>query len=96
MTGRELRQGGIPLTDELLDRLADEAEAGFAPEQLRRVGRPRIEDGPGRGPSPVVHVRVGDELARRLTDRAERDGTTVSEVVRTALVQHLDGLRRAG
>ena len=90
MTEREEQLGtvgGVPITEELVERLADEAEAGFSPEQIRGPGRPRLS--PGQGPSAIVQVRVDDELRRRLTDRAVEDGTSVSTVVRQALRLHL-------
>ena len=77
----------VPITDELVERLADEAEAGFSDGQLRRPGRPRLS--PGEGPSAVVRVRVDEQLHRRLTGRAHDDGTSVSAVVRAALQAHL-------
>jgi hypothetical protein len=79
--------GGAPITEELMERLADEAEAGFSPEQIRGPGRPRLS--PGQGPSAIVQVRVDDALQRRLADRAVEDGTSVSAVVREALRLHL-------
>lgn len=78
---------GVPITEDLIARLADEAEAGFAPDQLRRRGRPRLS--PGDGPSAVVRVRVDDRLQRRLADRAHLEGMSVSAVVREALRAHL-------
>ena len=79
--------GGVPITGDLIRRLAEEAEVGFSPEQMRRPGRPRLS--PGEGPSSIVQVRVDDALQRRLSDRAIEDGTTVSAVVREALRLHL-------
>ena len=90
MTERKERLGtvgGVPITEELVERLADEAEAGFSPDQIRGPGRPRLS--PGQGPSAVVQVRVDDALHRRLADRAVEDGTSVSTVVREALRLHL-------
>ena len=78
---------GVPITEDLIARLADEAEAGFSPGQLRRRGRPRLS--PGDGPSAVVRVRVDDQLQRRLADRAHVEGMSVSAVVREALRAHL-------
>ena len=90
MTERKERLGtvgGVPITEELVERLADEAEAGFSPNQIRGPGRPRLS--PGQGPSAVVQVRVDDALHRRLADRAVEDRTSVSTVVREALRLHL-------
>ncbi len=77
---------GIPLTDDLLDRLAAEAEAGYAPERLRRRGRPPL----GEGPSEVVPVRMDPELRARLDDRAADEAITASELIRRALRAYLD------
>ena len=47
--------GGVPITDELIDELAAEAERGYDPAKLRGRGRPAL----GTGPSEVVPVRLG-------------------------------------
>ena len=65
---------GIPLTDDLLDRLSVEAEAGYAPERLRRRSRPA----PGEPPSEVVRVRVDRELRAGRVDRATDEGSTTA------------------
>ena len=57
---------GTPLSNELLEQQADEAEQGYRPEQLRRRGRPRLAK--GKGPSHTLNVRIDDDL---------RDGPTV-------------------
>lgn len=82
---------GTHLTEDLLDRLVEEAEQGFDEEQLtvrRGPGRPRLSE--GEGPSNSVNVRLDDDLRRRLADRADQNGTTASAVVRDALRRHLD------
>ena len=84
---RARTKAGVALTDELLGRLAIEAERGFDPEQFRRPGRPRLT--PGEGPSAIVQVRVDEDLHNRLSMRAADEGTTVSAVVRAALHEHL-------
>ncbi len=56
MTSRD-----IPITDELVDRLAAEAELGYDPAKLKVRGRPRI----GSGPSVIVPVRLDPVLPRR-------------------------------
>lgn len=77
---------GIPLTDELIDRLVTEAETGYAPERLRKRGRPPL----GEGPSEVVPVRMDPELRARLDSRAAHEATTASELIRRALRAYLD------
>lgn len=81
---------GKPLTDDVIERLADEAEAGFAPDALAarrgRRGRPPL----GAEAASVESVRLDPDLKQRLTQRAEDDGITVSEVIRDALRHHLE------
>jgi len=73
---------GEPVTDELVQGLADEAEAGYDPEKLRRSGgRKPI----GSGAARVIPVRLDPELEQALRDRAEADHSNASEVIREAL-----------
>ena len=77
---------GVELTEEVLQRMADEAEAGLDPAKLRRrPGRPAM----GSGPAETVPVRLDPELRRAVDDRAEADQTTTSEVIREALRRYL-------
>lgn len=73
--------GGVPVTDELIDELAAEAEAGYDVTQVRRRGRRRL----GSAPAEVVPVRLDPELREALAARAESEHTTASEVIRQAL-----------
>lgn len=71
------------VTDEQIQKWADEAEAGYDVEALKKRGRGR----PGRGAEPmqVVAVRLtADELAA-LDAIAEREHLTRSEAIRRAL-----------
>lgn len=80
-------KSGIELTDEALDRMAEEAEAGLDVSKLkRRPGRPAM----GSGPADALPVRLDPELRRALDERATADETTVSEVVRTAVRRYLE------
>ncbi len=83
-------KSGQPLTDDLIETLADEAEQGFDVEEILgrrgKRGRPAL----GSGPSTVESVRLDPELKERLARRAEVDGVPVSEVIRDALRLHLD------
>jgi len=72
-----------------VNRLADEAERGFTPEQLE--GKPR-----GRGRPPlgdlvktVGSVRLDPELREQAAARAAGEGVSVSEIVRRALREYL-------
>lgn len=74
---------GIPVTEEQIAAWADEAEAGYDIEALKKRGRGR----PGRGAeaSQVVALRLTAEEIAALDARAEREGKSRSEVIREAL-----------
>lgn len=79
-------KSGVELTDEVLDRMAREAEAGLDTSKLRRrPGRPPM----GSGPADSFPVRLDPELRDALDKRAAKDETTVSDVVREALRTYL-------
>lgn len=72
---------GTPVTDEQIQAWADEAEAGYDVETLRKRGRKPLGDGPAR----VVPVRIDDTLLGALDERAAHDHVTRSELIRAAL-----------
>jgi len=82
-------KSGTPITDELIEELADEAERGYDVDELvarrGKRGRPRL----GSEPSTVESVRLDPELKELLVRRAEDEGVAVSEVIREALRHHL-------
>ena len=79
-------KAGVELTDEVLDRMADEAEEGLDITKLRRrPGRPAM----GSAPAESFPVRLEPELRRALDERAAADHTPASEVVREALRRYL-------
>jgi predicted DNA-binding protein len=75
--------------DEHGRRITEERARELAEEALRtvRAGRPSLT-APGER-SPEVKARVPADLRQRLTDEAERRGTTTSELVRRALEEYL-------
>jgi hypothetical protein len=73
---------GKPITDETIEHLADEAEAGYDVTELRRRGGRRPM---GSGPAEVVPIRLDPELRAALAARAEAEHTSASEIVRKAL-----------
>lgn len=82
-------KSGEPITDEMIERFAEEAERGYEAGQLKERRR-----GPGRPPlggaaRSVESVRLEPDLRDEIARRAETDGVTVSEVIRTALRQYL-------
>ncbi len=80
-------RAGVELTDEVLERMADEAEEGLDIAKLRRrPGRPAM----GSGPADSVPVRLDPELRKALDERAAADNATASDVVREALRRYLE------
>jgi hypothetical protein len=79
--------GGTPITDELVGKLVEKAEAGYDVEETlrRRGGRPPI----GSAAASVESVRLEPELRQALASRAERDHETTSSVIRKALREYL-------
>ncbi len=80
--------GGAPITDELVDKLAKRAEAGYDVDETlrRRGGRPPL----GSGPTAVESVRQEPELRDPLGQRAKRDQETTSSAIRKALREYLE------
>lgn len=80
-------KSGKKIDDELVGKLAAEAEAGYEVEETlrRRVGRPTL----GSGPAGVESVRLDPELRSALAARAEREGEATSVVIRQALREYL-------
>ena len=80
---------GEPITDKEVEALAAEAEAGYDVDALLarrgKRGRPAL----GTGPASVESVRLDPELRDQLLERAKAEGTTTSEVIRTALRRFL-------
>ena len=71
------------VADEQIQQWADEAEAGYDVEELKRRGRGR----PGRGAEPmqVVTVRLIAEEIEALDDIAKKQHLSRSEAIRRAL-----------
>lgn len=71
------------VSEEQIQQWADEAEAGYDVEELKRRGRGR----PGRGAEPmqVVAVRLTAEEVAALDAAAEREHLSRSEAIRRAL-----------
>lgn len=81
------KRDGSPITDELVEAMADEAERGYDVEGLlqQRRGRRTM----GSAAASVESVRLDPELKRDLLMRAAREGTSVSDLIRTAIRQYL-------
>ncbi|OMG27508.1 CopG family transcriptional regulator [Actinomyces naeslundii] len=65
----------------MIQEWADEAERGYIVEVLKKRGRRPIGDGAAR----VVPVRMDESLAAAVDQRAEKDGTSRSEIIRSAV-----------
>ena len=78
-------KGGTPITDEMSQGCADEAERGYSSELLvtkrRGPGRPSL----GNAAKTVGSVRLDPALGEEAARRAEDDGVSVSEIDRCAL-----------
>ena len=73
---------GVPVTEDDIRRWADEAEAGYDVELLRRRGRPTT----GIGPGSVVPTRFDKRTLAALDARARQEGlANRSEAVRAAV-----------
>ena len=72
---------GVPVTDEMIQAWADEAERGYDVEALRKRGRRPKGDGAAR----VIPVRMDDSLVAAVDQRAQKDGTSRSEIIRSAV-----------
>jgi hypothetical protein len=81
------KKDGTPITDEMVEALADEAEAGYDVEEIlrRRGGRPTM----GSSAASVESVRLDPDLKRDLILRAAEEHTSVSEAIRRAVRQYL-------
>jgi len=79
---------GAPITEDVVSKLAERAEAGYDVEEIlgRRGGRPPI----GSAAASVESVRLDPELRDALAQRARRDHETTSSVIRKALRKYLD------
>lgn len=91
MSEAKQRRTSVEITDELAERLADDAKAGYPPRQIhvRPTGRGRPRLSKGKGASPTVNARLDDELADLLEQRADREGVLKSDIVREALRSYL-------
>ena len=79
---------GTPITDEMVEAMADEAERGYDVEEIdrrRRGGRPPL----GSAASSVESVRLDPELKRDLLLRAAEERISVSEAIRRAIGQYV-------
>lgn len=81
---------GTLITEELVEKLSREAEAGYDVDKIleRRRGRPRM----GSGPASVESVRLDPELRDALARRARQDEESTSSVIRKALRLYLMNL----
>ena len=81
----DISSGGTPITDEVIEQLSGEAEAGYDLTQARRVGRKSLAGGSGK--SPRLGFRTTPELYELAAAKAEREGKSVSQLAREALEQ---------
>jgi hypothetical protein len=78
-----------PISEELAEELADEAERGYADIDKWRVeyvGRPSLS---GNGTSPKMSFRITPELYLALEQKAAKDDMTVSQATREAIALYV-------
>lgn len=71
----------VPVAEAQIDEWVAEAERGYPVERLRRRGRRPI----GEKAGAVVPVRMDPALLAALSERAQRDQISRSEVIRAAV-----------
>ena len=80
-------KSGRVLGQDELERLSAEAERGYDVDRMtRRAGRPRM----GSAPAVVVPIRLHEALHSAVKSRADALRTSVSDLVRQAVVEYLD------
>ena len=86
MTEPRKAKTGETMDENFWRRAEEKADAGLDPSRLRRrVGRPTLGD----EPAGLTAVRLPPEVRRALDDRAAKEHTSSSEVIRRALEQYL-------
>ncbi len=82
------KKDGTQITAEMVEAMADEAEAGYDVDEIlrRRGGRPAM----GSSAASVESVRLDPELKRDLILRAAEEHISVSEAIRVAVRQYLN------
>jgi hypothetical protein len=82
-------KSGKPISDQDIEKLTAEAEAGYDVDALitrrNKRGRPPI----GTAAASVESVRLDPELRRQLIERAQSEGITPSDLIREALRRYL-------
>lgn len=82
-------KSGLVITDDVAERLADEAERGYDLSEftVRAVGRPSLGQ---RGTSPRFSFRASPETFRAARLQADREGVSLSELAREAIRQYVE------
>ena len=88
MTDKTYRtQTGRTLTGRDIEKLSDEvARTPYESTAVRKRGRPTLGD----GPAELVPGRLDPALRAALDERAAKEATTVSDVIRKALRRYID------
>lgn len=82
------KQTSTRLTSTAIQKLAEEAEAGYDLDRAkrRRRGRPSLS---ASGVSPTVQIRLDADLANALRTRAKKENRSLSDVAREALRRYI-------
>jgi hypothetical protein len=85
-----ITKSGTRLSEEDIERLADEAERGFDLSTWEpRPGRPRL-DPAATEHAPRIAVRLPAALHRRVASRAAAEGLSLSRIVRRLLEEYAE------
>ena len=76
----------MPITDEVIEQINRNAEAGYPGVTVHPVGRP-VEIGATR--AVPIQFRLDPERARRLDERARAEHKTRSQFIRDAIDREL-------
>ena len=86
MAEKFVAEGGVEVTDELLDAWAEPWERGEVPGKpggfVRSPGRPRLAD----EPTKVVSIRLPVSVIKASEEKAKRYGETRSQRMREAII----------
>lgn len=86
MEEKFVAEGGVEVTDELLDQWAEPWERGEVPGKaagfVRSPGRPRLCDEPTR----VISLRLPESIIKASEAKAKRYGETRSQRMREAII----------
>jgi len=77
---------GVPITEDVIERLVKNAADGYPGVTARRAGRPAMGDAPAK----TVAVRLEPKLHNALVEKATEEKLSTSQIMRAALRSYLN------